>query len=107
MNRDAAHRDRLAPVRASLGQGDVETCGRHLGVVEEQLEEIAHAVEKQGIPGLLLEAAVLGHHRGWGVGAGHASDYPCSSFPRKRESRFLNHFCGKPAGPPAFAGVTK
>ncbi len=77
MDRDAAHRDRLAAVRAALGQRDVEACGGRLGVVEEQLEEIAHPVEQQCIPRLGLEAMILRHHRrllgGRIVGAGHRS----------------------------------
>ena len=71
MDRHAAHRDRLAGILAALGQRDVEARRGDLRIVEEQFEEIAHAVEQQGVAGLFLEAAVLGHHRGWSVGAGH------------------------------------
>src|SRR5690606_35298881 len=42
-----------------------------LGVVEEQLEEIAHAVEQQAIAGLALEREVLRHHRRYRGTAGH------------------------------------
>ena len=73
VDRDSAHRDRLAGIRAALGQRDVEAGRGDLGIVEEQFEEIAHAIEQQGIAGLVLEAPVLGHHRGRGVGAGHGS----------------------------------
>ena len=45
MDRHTAHRDRLARVRAALGQRNVEARRRGLGVVEEQFEEIAHPVE--------------------------------------------------------------
>ena len=34
-----------------------------LGVVEEQLEEIAHPIEEQRIARLGLEAMILRHHR--------------------------------------------
>ena len=63
VDRHAAHRDRLAAVGAALGQRDVERCRRGAGVVEEQLEEVAHAVEQQGVARLGLEAVVLRHHR--------------------------------------------
>ena len=66
MDRHAAHRDRLAAVGAALGQRDVEAGRGGLGVVEEQFEEIAHAIEQQGVAGLVLEALVLRHHRGGG-----------------------------------------
>ena len=63
MDRHAAHRHRLAAVRAALGQRDVEAGRGGLGVVEEQLEEIAHPVEQQRIARLGLEAVILRHHR--------------------------------------------
>jgi hypothetical protein len=71
MDRDPAHRDRLALVLAALGERDVEARGCDLRILEEQLEEVAHPVEQQRVPRLILEAPVLGHHRGWSVGAGH------------------------------------
>ena len=73
MHGHAAHRDRLAGVRSALGERDVEAGRRRLRIVEEQFEEVAHPVEQQGVARLLLEAVVLGHHRGWSVGAGHGA----------------------------------
>ena len=63
MDRHAAHRDRLAVILAARGQRDVEAGRRDLGVVEEQFEEVAHAVEEQSIAGLRLErqyCAIIG-----------------------------------------------
>jgi hypothetical protein len=73
VNRHAAHRDRLARVFAAFGKRDVEAGRCGLCIIEEQFEEIAHAVEEQGVASFVLEAPVLDHHRGWGVGAGHES----------------------------------
>ena len=64
MHRHAAHRDRLAQMLAPAGQRDVEDLRGRPGIVEEQLEEIAHPVEQQAIPRLRLEREVLRHHRG-------------------------------------------
>ena len=62
MDRHAAHRDIVAGVLAALGQRDVERLGGGGGIVEEQLVEIAHAIEQQrvGVPCLDLE--ILCHH---------------------------------------------
>ena len=88
MHRHPAHRDRLAVVLAAARQRDVEHAAGGLGVVEEQLEEVAHAVEQQAIAGLALEREVLRHHRGGG--ADHANgvavplpirEHPGESFP--------------------------
>ena len=73
MDRDSAHRDRLARIRAALGERDVEAGRSGLRIVEKQLEEVAHPVEQQGVAGLFLEPPILGHHRGRSVGAGHAT----------------------------------
>ena len=86
MDRHAAHRDRLARVLAALGQRDVEAGRCDLRIVEEQFEEVAHAVEEQGVAGLILEAPVLDHHRGWGVGAGH--EFVVAGSYRAIDSRF-------------------
>ncbi len=43
---NAAHRDRLAIRLSSLGQRDVETGRCGLRVIEEQFEEVAHAIEQ-------------------------------------------------------------
>src|SRR4051794_24226493 len=71
MDGHAAHRDRLAQVRAALGERDVEAGRSGPWVGQEKLEEIAHPEKQQGVARLILEAPVLGHHRGWSVGAGH------------------------------------
>jgi hypothetical protein len=47
---------------------DVEQAGGLLGIVEEQLVEIAHPVEQQDVRMLGLDAQVLLHH--WGVSTG-------------------------------------
>ena len=60
--RHARHLDRLAVGGAALRQRDVEQLGRALGVVVEQLVEIAHAVEQQHVRMLRLDAQVLLHH---------------------------------------------
>ena len=63
LHRHAAHRDVQALMLAALGQHDAERLRGDLGVLEEQLVEIAHPVEQQqpGMGGLDLE--VLLHHR--------------------------------------------
>ena len=66
MDRHAAHWDWHPHVLAPTGEGDVEDLGSLLGIIEEQLEEIAHAVEQQAIPGFCLQRQVLRHHRGCG-----------------------------------------
>ena len=63
MNRDAAHRNVGAIVSAALGQRDVERLGRRYGVLEEQLEKIAHAKEQQAAGVGPLDLVVLGHDR--------------------------------------------
>jgi malate dehydrogenase (oxaloacetate-decarboxylating)(NADP+) len=49
MDRHAAHRDVLALMLAALGQRDAERAAGDFRVLEEQLVEIAHAVEQQRI----------------------------------------------------------
>ena len=49
LDRHAAHRDVLAEMLAALGQHDAERARRDLGVLEEQLVEVAHPVEQQAI----------------------------------------------------------
>ena len=72
MHGHAAHRDILAQVFAALGQGDIQRLGRGDRVVEEQLVEIAHPVEQQGIGIALLDLEELGHHRRDGRFVQHA-----------------------------------
>ena len=62
-HRHAAHRDVFARVLPAFRQLNAER-GRGLHrVVEEQLEEIAHAVEEQEIRVLRLHLKILRHHR--------------------------------------------
>ena len=53
----------------SLGQGNVEQLCGTPGVVEEQLVEVAHAIEHQPVGVRGLDAEVLLHHRGVLAGA--------------------------------------
>ena len=69
MHRHAAHRDVLALMLAALGQHDAERPAGLLGVVEEQLVEIAHAVEQQRIRVRRLDLDELLHHRRRRAGA--------------------------------------
>ncbi len=59
----ARHLDRLAAGLAAGGQRDVEQARGFFGVVEEELVEIAHAIEQQGVRVLQLDAQILLHHR--------------------------------------------
>ena len=63
VDRHAAHRDVLARVLAALGERDVEGRGGLHRVVEEQLVEVAHAVEQQAVGMGRLDRQVLRHHR--------------------------------------------
>ena len=58
----AAHGDVLALVLAALGQNDAEDARRHDGILQEQLVEVAHAVEQQRVGVLRLDAEILRHH---------------------------------------------
>ena len=66
MNGHAAHRHRFAAMLAARRQGDVERRGGRLRIVEEEFEEIAHAIEQQAIARLRLQRPILRHHRGGG-----------------------------------------
>ena len=61
-HRHAAHRDVLALVTPALGELDTKRSRRLHGIVEEQLEKIAHAVEEQEIRVLGLHTEILRHH---------------------------------------------
>ncbi len=74
MDRDAAHRDRLAVACPALGQSNVERVRGGLCIVEEKFEKIAHTVKQQRIARLGLEPVVLRHHRGGFVASGHWAD---------------------------------
>jgi hypothetical protein len=60
----AGHADGLAGGGAPGGEGDVQQAGGLLGVVMEQLVEVAHAVEQQHVGVIRLDAQVLLHHGG-------------------------------------------
>ena len=62
-HRHAAHRDVLALMFAPLGERDAERARGDLSVLEEQLVEIAHAVEQQAVFVGRLNLQKLRHHR--------------------------------------------
>jgi hypothetical protein len=68
---DSAHRDRVAlAVLRARGERDLQgTCGHHR-VLEEELVEVAHAEEEQGVRVLRLHPVVLLHGRRQGL-SGH------------------------------------
>ncbi|MCY1292390.1 hypothetical protein D9M70_416140 [compost metagenome] len=59
---NAGHGNGLARRLAPGGQGDVEELGGLLGVLVEDLVEVAHAVEHQLVRVLVLQPPVLRHH---------------------------------------------
>ncbi len=63
VDRHAAHRNVLALVLAALRQRDAERAAGDLRVLEEQLVEVAHAVEQQRIGIRPLDLDELLHHR--------------------------------------------
>ncbi len=71
MHRHPAHRHRRPVMLAARGERDVEHRACHFGIIEEQLEEIAHAIEEQAVLCLGLQRQILGHHRGGGGGHAH------------------------------------
>jgi hypothetical protein len=70
VDRDARHRDVLTLVLAPFGQGDAQQAGGDLGVLEEQLVEIAHAEEDDGVRLLRLGRQILAHDGGHALGQG-------------------------------------
>jgi hypothetical protein len=62
VERHSRHRDRLARRLAARRERDIEQPRGALGVVVEQLVEIAHAIEQQHVGVLRLQAQVLLHH---------------------------------------------
>ena len=71
MDRHAAHADVFAQMLAALGQHDAQSRAGDLGVLEEQLVEIAHAIEQQIARIDRLDLEILRHHRGQrGAGRG-------------------------------------
>ena len=59
----AGHRDRRAGRLAARGERDVEQPRGALGVVVEELVEVAHPVEDELVRMLRLDAQILLHHR--------------------------------------------
>ena len=64
MHRHAAHGNVLAKMLATLGQRDAERARGYGSVLEEQLVEIAHAVEQEAVGIGRFDLQILGHHRG-------------------------------------------
>jgi hypothetical protein len=62
MEGHAAHHHRLPGRLAALGERDVEQPRGLLGVGVEQLVEVSHPVEQEGVGVVGLEAEVLRHH---------------------------------------------
>ena len=63
MDRHAAHGNVLAEMLAALGERDAERARGDRGVLEEQLVEIAHAVEQETIGVGRFDLEILRHHR--------------------------------------------
>src|SRR5579883_1657038 len=71
LDRHAAHRNVLALVLAAFRQQDIERLRGGLGVLEKELVEISHPVEKEAIGMGGLDRAVLRDHWGcFGFGCG-------------------------------------
>ena len=69
-DRHAGHRDVLAVMAAALGQRDVERACRLYRILEEQLVEVAHAVEQQIARMRVPDGEILRHHRRVACGSG-------------------------------------
>jgi hypothetical protein len=67
MEGNAGHHHRLAGRLAAAGQRDVQQVRGFFGVGEEQLVEVAHAVEHERVRVFRLDGQVLGHHGGVGA----------------------------------------
>ena len=65
---DAAHGNRRAGGLAPRGEGDIEQIRGFGGVTVEQFVEIPHPIEQQAVGMPRLDAQVLPHHGGMGVG---------------------------------------
>ena len=90
VERHAGHRDRLAGRLTARRQRDVEQPRGALRVVEEQLVEIAHAIEQQHVGVLRLQAQVLLHHGGVGFEGGGHRGANCASGEVPRQSAQLD-----------------
>ena len=62
MDRNAAHWDIFIIVLATLGLGNVQCGGCGDGIIKDQLVNIAHPIEQQGIRMGCLNFQVLRHH---------------------------------------------
>ena len=69
MDRDTAHGHGLAAPLPPRSQRDVERRGSSFRILEEQFEEVAHAIEQQRVVRLFLQRKVLRHHGG--IAASH------------------------------------
>ena len=49
MHWHAAHGNRLTLMLPPAGERDIEHAGGHFRILKEQFEEVAHAIEQQGI----------------------------------------------------------
>ena len=63
MERHPGHGNRAAARLATRRQRDVQQAGGFLGIVEEQLVEVAHAIEEKGVGMLRFDTQILLHHR--------------------------------------------
>ena len=95
VDRHAAHGDVLALVLAALGERDAEGAGGRFGILEEQLVEVAHAIEQQaaGLAALISRnCAIIGVARSVPL-----VRQPCRAFRsrpvRPRAWRSLNPSC--------------
>ena len=64
MNRYAAHGNVFAQIFAAFGEGNTQGRRRLNRVIEKQLVEIAHAIEKQDTLMGSLQLLILRHHGG-------------------------------------------
>ncbi len=83
---NAAHRNRIGFPAVPGGEGDVEEGSRALRILEEELVEVSHAVEDDGVGMTGLDPQVLAHHRGVAGGTAHPVNSRFSSTP-PRSSR--------------------
>src|SRR5215831_15429805 len=96
MERHARHRNGCATGLASSSKRDIDELRRSLGIVEKELVEIAHAIEKQHVGILRFDAQILLHHRrvGGKIGRGQGvrlsrSDRLSEEKPRPKVSLIL------------------
>ena len=71
MDGEAGQGDAVVSLAGAGGEGNIESLGRNLGVVEEGFVKITYLEEHQGVAVPVLEVQVLLQHggdfvRGWG-----------------------------------------